>query len=1538
MYSESESGQHGGSRAESDDEWTADSEIVNHPEASTSSVPPIPSVKRGPGRPKGSRNKTPGSQTGDHTGAKPRGRPRGTGPKQLARAQGVIESEQPKRPVGRPPKLPPARQVSIRLGTETRTVRGTPAVIRSKNLANATEGSQFHEIFNKSKPSAPSTTPSTTPNPRPVTITGLNPTDTVPDSDEDEHDEYSGLLDDGLGLNDDDDEGIEPDEGEDRSETIADTSQPRPSQPRPSPHPVPDWIQLQFEAKVRESAPRGDDGLPLLYREHKTFWFPVEDPFFSLRDNIELLTPQSLYQASFFLWDPAALLPLGDRIKFPKCKFSGLTRDGYLPRPRRCVDLDRTFWIIGYRYRCPTCVNPKSLKRTVTFRSWDSRVVRNLPRALAACFPAMLTARSGISETVFMFMRSCFQSGMGAKQFSDALRVRHLENYDKLHVQYLSIIARGKEIHEFCGKTFSRFPAFEDTSSDGYHGFTPSSQWLRDLFDKFIEFHRLDFDQAIALLTALICAIDHSFKLAKHIAKVNGEQVFIALLTITNEKGEIRVCNLVATKSHSQFELALNRMRESLERYGHDQPEIFYTDNMADKDFLERCFPSLREAVISVEKYAHLPPLEIPSNIATTVLKDARIIDEIFRGILQDLSDDDESQQLVLFLDSEWKVETSDRGYVTGRGATAVLQIEYGNNIYIIQICPIIAGGKLPLQLRNVLANPRILKVGRAVSSDLKYLQESCNSPDPFVGAVDLAHLAKDRLVITSAKTGLADLCAKILGKRIDKNVAERVSSAWEGDLSKSQVLYAALDVHACRCIYDVLIKISVPAPLPDPVALGTPIVLFHDTHSRLIARGNIIALNGSHDSINITRTRALIEVTEVIVPAAVITTHGRQTLSQFGPVPFKVVCLRSHLRLSSMDEISLPSITTTPPTPPPPLAEAISVPPSVASPTEPGLGTLIEEELNSAIDQDPAALKNFAVDPESQQEGRAVLAAARHNWAAWKTLIRSRVIKDPFHIFNMFYISVVHGLRVEFARALRDAIFIPDPVDKARIIAWGLTQSPPRDWNTMLRSSPAWIWRRCKRIIPPPEELYPLVANVFETFGHLKDAKTGLPLFNSAAWAVAKNVLELIQKGFVSDPPGISLYYLLKIESKTGLPLYRCIRGTNFTEGGVHTHLRSRLPTSGASIWHVNACLKDFILRHNLIVGTFNSTGKRYRGHYSIWLINELEELLSYTEAILSSHRETRSAWVNGNLYQPTDEVSGVLPIPEDIRLTAGMAKFEPAVDSSRPHHHLASLQGTRKAVLPVHNKAEKDLFRELMSGSNSFGNFSSSKQVDSAVKIWNAKADAQDDIYYKLAEQLKVYYTGDSQTTSNVKQTKAMTASVRAPLMSQIYDPKRLAFMPPVPETTLKPHHVPHGMLSLEPLLTISPEPTPGPDKISYSGLSSGTSDPATIATTQFAAGSSTTRESDGSVSTPQSSPSQDTVLKELAKRRVDDSMAHSEPAPKKPRHGRTCRKCYKESCPGKKSVKSCRNKCRDCDRVDCKGRNPKFPTKSCTEAVWN
>src|SRR5688572_3379301 len=93
----------------------------------------------------------------------------------------------------------------------------------------------------------------------------------------------------------------------------------------------------------------------------------------------------------------------------------------------------------------------------------------------------------------------------------------------------------------------------------------------------------------------------------------------MGLLTVTNQKGEIRICNLVATKSHSQFETALTQMRQSLQLYGHEQPSIFYTDTMSDKAFLEASFPSLRADVVPVEKYRDLEAYILPSDVQVNV-------------------------------------------------------------------------------------------------------------------------------------------------------------------------------------------------------------------------------------------------------------------------------------------------------------------------------------------------------------------------------------------------------------------------------------------------------------------------------------------------------------------------------------------------------------------------------------------------------------------------------------------------------------------------------------------------------------------------------------------------------------------------------------------------------------------------------------------------------------------------------------------------------------------------------------------------------
>ncbi|KAF8056942.1 hypothetical protein FPV67DRAFT_1637573 [Lyophyllum atratum] len=1261
-------------------------------------------------------------------------------------------------------------------------------------------------------------------------------------------------LGDGIGFDDEDgDSEDETDPGE------ADVASPDASNSRGQRRPLPTWLMTAFSTKVVESAARGPDGLPPLYKDHHDFWFPRPSPFFIMQK--ESFSPQDLYNPRFFLWDPAVLSPGG--VPCPKCK-KVLHRHGPIRRPRRCVDLHDTFWMIGYRYRCPSCVHPTSGRHTVTFRSWDSRILAGLSQSLSAEFPARLSHRSGISLPAFSFMRSCFQNGMGAKQFSDALRIQHLQRYDELHLQYLHSLAQRRGVSMWRGQKFKSFLPFEDTSPDGLHAFIPSSQWLRDMYDQFIEQHKDAFNQHTAMLSADICAIDHSHKVTKHVAKVDGEQVFTGLLTVTNEKGEMRVCSLVGTKAHSQFELALKRMRQSLNLYGHSQPIIFYTDNMSDKQFLEESFPSLLEDVVPTEKYAHLEPISLPVDTRVFVKQASSTIDDAIRTILDSLPQNGGNTPIAVGFDSEWNVDVSAHGYVRSRGETAVIQIAHGNSVLVLQVGQFLADRKLPHQLKLFLANPNILKVGRQVKADLRYLEQACQSTIPF-----------------------------------------------NETLSDDQIRYAALDAYASLAIYLELDKILKPHPLPRTLIPSTPVLLYNDDHTFVIARGHLSTHleDKSFDGINITATRTVVEVREVLVPGAIMKTHRKRPLGEFGAIPFHVICLRSHVCVSAgplealvpppSDELLTPHQSS----PSSDGAAAALTNPSLSVEVEsstdipdsssdgPGIGDLLHGEIPESSNADPSPA--HIPDHDSQALGDRILGNIP---TVWLKLKRSRVLKDAFHLFNMFYISVAHGLRVEFAQALRDALFIPDDTDKHRILAWASTQNPPPSWDTLLRKKASWLWRHCKRSIPPPEQLYPLVFEVFRTYGPLKDAKTGSPLFNAAAWKTAKNILTLIQNGSVSDPPGIPLYYCIGVDRNYGgLPVYRCVRGTNMTEGGVHTHLRSRLPTSGVSPRHVLACLLDFILRHNLLVGTFNSTGQRYRGHFSIWVTNELQEKLIFLEdMLLDSHRIT--GWVNGNLYQQTSEVSGILPIPDDVRRNSGMSEFDPVLDSKQHHHFLAAMQGTRKPILPIHTLAEKELFSQLMREDESFNSPTSAPNWKQAVKVWNRFADVNEKISYKLVEQLMVYYA-DWKTNLNIRQTLSMTNRVRQPVRNAIRDPQRSRYAPPAPERQLQLHTVNGGLLSMpafpEPPITTS-------SRLTLDNMAS-----------LFSGGARSTADA-------------------LARKRAADTLVG--PPEKRPRKPRTCRKCAVEKCPGRRNINLCKSQCRDCGNVACRGRNSKDPNKPC------
>ncbi len=120
-------------------------------------------------------------------------------------------------------------------------------------------------------------------------------------------------------------------------------------------------------------------------------------------------------------------------------------------------------------------------------------------------------------------------------------------------------------------------------------------------------------------------------------------------------------------------------MRQSLELYGHRQPVLFYTDNMADKQFLESCFPSLREGLVPVEKFSHLDRLELPSDISVFVRESVQSIEQAIKTIFDHAGEN----EVIVGFDVEWNVDLLQGN---GRSQTAVIHIAYEKQVYIMKV------------------------------------------------------------------------------------------------------------------------------------------------------------------------------------------------------------------------------------------------------------------------------------------------------------------------------------------------------------------------------------------------------------------------------------------------------------------------------------------------------------------------------------------------------------------------------------------------------------------------------------------------------------------------------------------------------------------------------------------------------------------------------------------------------------------------------------------------------------------------------------
>lgn len=125
----------------------------------------------------------------------------------------------------------------------------------------------------------------------------------------------------------------------------------------------------------------------------------------------------------------------------------------------------------------------------------------------------------------------------------------------------------------------------------------------------------------------------------------------------------------------------------------------------------------------------------------------------------------------------------------------ALMQLSSNENAYLFRINII----GMPIELKQLLENYNILKIGSAVHGDIHKIAE-LYTDGPFEprGFVDIQNIAKKNGIET---VGLKKLTAILFSFRISK---KHQLTNWEAkELSLGQINYAAMDAWACFKIYE---------------------------------------------------------------------------------------------------------------------------------------------------------------------------------------------------------------------------------------------------------------------------------------------------------------------------------------------------------------------------------------------------------------------------------------------------------------------------------------------------------------------------------------------------------------------------------------------------------------------------------------------------------------------------------------------------------------------------------------------------------------
>ena len=270
---------------------------------------------------------------------------------------------------------------------------------------------------------------------------------------------------------------------------------------------------------------------------------------------------------------------------------------------RRVVGLKTNDYVMSQRYICSCCKDTAKqatarihnalasqtlciagdlTTRQYTFMGYDPRSVLLLPYGYGKKYPAFHMLKSAVCMDVVKLLRPLHNGGFRSNKISKLLLELHTVQYTDDYIEREEIYKRDSKLNPNLAKTM--FSQFNDNTC--YDGHVPKGKYLERVYKKLMASIETHLNNEAKKRGAERLHWDASYKEAKHLGQFHGKPIFKALITATNEVGEIRVQFHVVTDGHDQMKSQIVALLDTLRVYNQPQPILLTTDKPSDDTFL----------------------------------------------------------------------------------------------------------------------------------------------------------------------------------------------------------------------------------------------------------------------------------------------------------------------------------------------------------------------------------------------------------------------------------------------------------------------------------------------------------------------------------------------------------------------------------------------------------------------------------------------------------------------------------------------------------------------------------------------------------------------------------------------------------------------------------------------------------------------------------------------------------------------------------------------------------------------------------------